>query len=206
VRLIRSKGVSVWFITQNPTDIPDSVLGQIGNRVQHALRAYTPNDQKALNAAARSFRINPGFDTAEAIQALGVGEALVSVLDGDGVPSVAERAYILPPRSSMAAVGAAQIQNVMQTSSLREKYVLEEDRESAYEQLNDVYEKKRRAEELEKEIAAREAALKKTRTSSASSSRRSSSMLERTLTTTANTIGRELGKKIVRGFFDTFLK
>ena len=81
VRLIRSKGVSVWFITQNPSDIPDSVLGQIGNRVQHALRAYTPNDQKALRAAARSFRVNPAFDTEEALQALGVGEALVSVLD-----------------------------------------------------------------------------------------------------------------------------
>ena len=87
VRLIRSKGVSVWFITQNPSDLPDSVLGQIGNRVQHALRAYTPNDQKALRAAARSFRANPAFDTEEALQALGVGEALVSMLDEKGVPS-----------------------------------------------------------------------------------------------------------------------
>ena len=101
VRLIRSKGVSVWFITQNPSDIPDSVLGQIGNRVQHALRAYTPNDQKALRAAAKSFRVNPAFDTEEALQALGVGEALVSVLDEKGVPSIVERANILPPRSSM---------------------------------------------------------------------------------------------------------
>ena len=104
VRLIRSKGVSVWFITQNPTDLPDSVLGQIGNRVQHALRAYTPNDQKALRAAARSFRVNEKFDTEEALQALGVGEALVSVLDEKGVPSIVEKAGILPPRSSMEAV------------------------------------------------------------------------------------------------------
>ena len=96
VRLIRSKGVSVWFITQNPTDIPESVLGQIGNRVQHALRAYTPNDQKALNAAAKSFRVNEAVDTAEAIQASGVGEALVSVLDPDGIPSIVQKANILP--------------------------------------------------------------------------------------------------------------
>ena len=95
VRLIRSKGVSVWFITQNPSDLPDSVLGQIGNRVQHALRAYTPNDQKALRSAAKSFRANPAFDTEEALQALGVGEALVSVLDEKGVPTVVEREDII---------------------------------------------------------------------------------------------------------------
>ena len=110
VRLIRSKGVSVWFISQNPTDIPDSVLGQIGNRVQHALRAYTPKDQKDLRAAAQSFRVNPAFDTEEVLQALGTGEALVSVLDEDGVPSIVERANILPPHSSMNAVGESVLQ------------------------------------------------------------------------------------------------
>ena len=98
VRLIRSKGVSVWFITQNPADLPDSVLGQIGNRVQHALRAYTPNDQKALRAAARSFRVNPAFNTEEVLQALGVGEALVSVLDEKGTPTIVDKAGILPPQ------------------------------------------------------------------------------------------------------------
>ena len=113
VRLIRSKGVSVWFITQNPMDVPDSVLGQIGNRVQHALRAYTPADQKALNAAARSFRINPGIRTAEAIQELGTGEALVSVLDENGVPSMVERGNILPPRNSMSAVDDGTLQAVI---------------------------------------------------------------------------------------------
>ncbi|MBE6559516.1 MAG: DUF853 family protein [Ruminococcaceae bacterium] len=201
VRLIRSKGVSVWFITQNPTDIPDSVLGQIGNRVQHALRAYTPNDQKALNAAARSFRVNPAFNTADAIQALGVGEALVSVLDGDGVPSIVERANILPPRSSMSAVDPVLLQSVVLASSLRDKYSREEDRESAYEQLSEEQEKKEKQEELDKVIREKEAAQKKS-----SSTRRKSTILEKTLSSTANTIGREIGKKIVRGFFDTFLK
>ncbi|MBQ9922794.1 MAG: DUF853 family protein, partial [Clostridia bacterium] len=119
VRLIRSKGVSVWFITQNPTDIPDSVLGQIGNRVQHALRAYTPNDQRALNAAAKSFRTNPEFDTAEAIQSLGVGEALISVLDSEGIPAVVERANILPPKSSMSAVDDVKLKDAIFSSSLQ---------------------------------------------------------------------------------------
>ena len=138
VRLIRSKGVSVWFITQNPTDLPDSVLGQIGNRVQHALRAYTPNDQKALRAAANSFRKNPEFDTEEALQAVGVGEALVSVLDEDGVPSIVQRANILPPRSSMKAVDPAVISSVIAQSPFAAKYTNAVDRRSAYEELNEI--------------------------------------------------------------------
>lgn len=208
-RLIRSKGVSVWFITQNPTDIPDSVLGQIGNRVQHALRAYTPNDQKALNAAARSFRTNPRFDTAEAIQALGVGEALVSVLDEDGVPSVVERANILPPKSSMKAVDPVMLQSVVLASTLRDKYNKEEDRESAYEQITEEREKeaKEAADQSEKETKEKEkekkAATTKKKTTSSS---KKSTALQKTINSTANTIGREIGKKIVRGLFDTFFK
>ncbi len=210
-RLIRSKGVSVWYITQNPTDIPDSVLGQIGNRVQHALRAYTPNDQKALNAAAKSFRTNPNFDTAEAIQALGVGEALVSVLDADGVPSVVERANILPPKSSMKAVDGILLQSVVLASSLRDKYAAEEDRESAFEQLNEEREEAAKAEaeakakeekEKEKEKAEKAKSAKK----KASSGRKKTTAFERAVNSTANTIGREVGKKIVRGIFDTFFK
>jgi len=150
-RLIRSKGVSVWFITQNPADIPDSVLGQIGNRVQHALRAYTPADRKGLKAAADSFRENPAFDTSEAIQALGVGEALVSVLDEDGIPTVVEKANILPPKSSMNAVDAIMLQSVILASELRDKYADEKDSESAYELLN-----KEREEEAEAEKKAAE--------------------------------------------------
>ncbi len=211
-RLIRSKGVSVWYITQNPTDIPDSVLGQIGNRVQHALRAYTPNDQKALNAAARSFRANPAFDTAEAIQALGVGEALVSVLDSDGVPTVVERAGILPPKSSMKAVDGVLLQSVVLASPLRDKYGAENDRESAYEQLADEREQTLKAEAASKEKEEKEKTQKdKEKTKAAtkkrtSSGRRKTTVIERTINSTASTIGREIGKKIVRGLFDTFLK
>jgi hypothetical protein len=135
VRLIRSKGVSVWFISQNPSDLPDSVLGQIGSRVQHALRAYTPNDQKALRAAAKAFRTNPAFDTETELQALGVGEALVSVLDEKGIPTVVQRAAILPPRSSMSAADPATIEAVIEQSPLYTKYARTEDRYSAYEML-----------------------------------------------------------------------
>ncbi len=209
VRLIRSKGVSVWFITQNPTDIPDSVLGQIGNRVQHALRAYTPKDQKALNAAADSFRSNPDFDTAEAIQALGTGEALVSVLDSDGVPTIVERANILPPKSSMKAVEAVTLQSVVLASSLRDKYAVEKDGESAYEILTQQAEELKAAEqkEMEKQAAEKEKEEKeKKKKKTSSSSRKRKSVIEKAMSSTANTIGREIGKKIVRGLFDTFFK
>ena len=157
VRLIRSKGVSVWFITQNPSDIPDSVLGQIGNRVQHALRAYTPNDQKALRAAAKSFRVNPAFNTEEALQALGVGEALVSVLDEKGVPSIVQKAGILPPRSSMSAAPEADVQQAIQKSPLYQKYTQSMDRRSAYEVLEEV----RDQQAAQEEAAARQAAWEK---------------------------------------------
>ena len=207
VRLIRSKGVSVWFITQNPADIPDSVLSQIGNRIQHALRAYTPADRKGLKAAAESFRENPAFDTAEAIQALGVGEALISVLDADGVPTVAERANILPPRSSMNAADAIALQSVILASTLHDKYAKEEDRESAYEMIEkelaqEAEEKAKEAEEKEKakEKAAKEKEKKK------SSGRKKTSIFEKAAGSAANTVGREIGKKIVRGIFGNFFK
>jgi len=209
VRLIRSKGVSVWFITQNPTDIPDSVLGQIGSRVQHALRAYTPNDQKALKAAANSFRKNPAFDTAETIQMLGVGEALVSVLDENGIPSVVEKANILPPRSSMAAVDDSVLQNAVKTSPLYEKYAAEQDQVSAYEQITEEQQEKAEAEAKEKakeEKAAAKAAKKSTASKRTTSGRKKQSALEKTVNSAANTIGREIGKKVVRGIFNTFFK
>ena len=214
VRLIRSKGVSVWFITQNPTDLPDSVLGQIGNRVQHALRAYTPNDQKALRAAARSFRVNERFDTEEALQALGVGEVLVSVLDEKGVPTIVEKAGILPPRSSMAAVSGDVLAEVVESSPLYERYFETEDRESAYEILEELREEEaataemaeRRAEweKARRTTAARKTTTrKKTAAKRSTSSRKRQSALEKTVNSAANTIGRELGKRLVRGIFDT---
>ena len=209
VRLIRSKGVSVWFITQNPTDLPDSVLGQIGNRVQHALRAYTPNDQKALRAAAKSFRVNSAFDTEEALQALGVGEALVSVLDEKGVPSIVEKANILPPHSSMNAVDASVIKSTVAESAFKEKYAEVEDRESAYELLQQQREEEEAAEKKAAEKAAKEkekAAKAKSKSKSKTTSRKKTSAFEKAVNSTANTIGREVGKKLVRGFFNTLLK
>ncbi len=133
VRLIRSKGVGVFFVTQNPLDIPDTVLGQLGNRVQHALRAYTPRDQKAVKAAADTFRPNPALDTAQVITALGVGEALVSFLDEKGRPSIVERAFVLPPASRIGPIDAAARQAVMAKSLVAGIYDATVDRESAHE-------------------------------------------------------------------------
>ena len=135
VRLIRSKGVGVYFITQNPTDIPDSVLGQLGNRVQHALRAYTPKDQKAVRAAAETFRANPNFNTEEAIMALETGEALVSFLDAKGAPAVVQRARVLFPLSQIGAISESEREHCIKSSRLFGKYDKAIDRESAFEVL-----------------------------------------------------------------------
>ena len=135
VRLVRSKGVGIYFITQNPTDIPDSVLGQLGNRVQHGLRAFSPRDQKTVAAAAQTFRANPRLNTEQAILALGVGEALVSLLDEQGQPGVVERALIVPPRSQLGPITAAQRAELMRTSMVAGTYDQVVDPESAYELL-----------------------------------------------------------------------
>ncbi|MBE6828033.1 MAG: DUF853 family protein [Ruminococcaceae bacterium] len=236
VRLIRSKGVSVWFISQSPSDIPETVLAQIGSRVQHALRAYTPNEQKAIHYAARSFRVNPNFDTERVLQELAVGEALVSVLDEKGVPTIVERAGILPPRSSMNAVEPAELQAVINSSPLGVKYNQTVDRESAYEMLTaqhqaqqEAYEQEQaqleeeRAElekakqetELDKQRAKLEKEKEKLRLereklsqkakskSTYSSTRRKTSPMQKTINSAANTIGRELGKQLIRGIFGT---
>jgi len=135
VRLIRSKGVGVYFITQNPLDIPDGVLAQLGNRVQHALRAFTPRDQKAVRTAAETLRANPAFETREAISELAVGEALVSLLDEKGVPAIVERSWILPPASRIGPVSEVERRAVLDASTLRGRYDDTVDRESAYERL-----------------------------------------------------------------------
>jgi DNA helicase HerA-like ATPase len=135
VRLIRSKGVGVYFITQNPADIPDSVLAQLGNRIQHALRAYTPSDQRGLKAASQSFRVNPAFDTAEAIQALGTGEALVSTLDEKGAPRVVARTMIRPPSSRLGPATDAERAAILASSPVAGVYDTVIDRESAEEVL-----------------------------------------------------------------------
>ena len=133
VKLIRSKGVGVYFVTQSPSDIPDDVLAQLSNRVQHALRAYTPSEMKAVRAAAKAFRVNPAFDTEEAIMALGVGEALVSCLDEQGIPCVVERARILPPQSLMGAADDERVKQLILSDEFELKYRDEVDCESAYE-------------------------------------------------------------------------
>ncbi len=135
VRLVRSKGVGVYFVTQNPLDIPDSVLAQLGNRVQHALRAFTPRDQKAVAATAQTMRQKAGLDIEKAITELGVGEALVSMLDAKGTPSETERVYVLPPGSQIGPITPAQRQALLQSSLVAGVYEKTEDRESAYEKL-----------------------------------------------------------------------
>jgi hypothetical protein len=135
VRLIRSKGVGVYFITQNPADVPESVLSQLGNRVQHALRAFTPRDQRAVRAAAQTFRQNPAFDTEKVITELSVGEALVSTLEGRGAPSVVQRTLIAPPMGQVGPIDAAARGRIVSMSSLRGKYDETIDPESAHEML-----------------------------------------------------------------------
>ena len=157
VKLIRSKAVGVYFISQSPSDIPGDVLAQLSNRVQHALRAYTPDELKSVRAAAKAFRVNPGFKTEDAIMELGVGEALVSFLDEDGIPAVVQRAFILPPQSLMGAADAKEVQKLVYCDPIDDKYRESVDRESAYEILN------RANEELERQRAeaAEEAARRK---------------------------------------------
>ena len=135
VRLIRSKGVGVYFVTQNPLDVPDNVLAQMGNRVQHALRAFTPRDQKAVKAAAETFRANPKLDTAKVIMELGKGEALVSFLEGNGIPSLVERAMICPPSARLGTITPEERKAIIQASPVKGKYEQQIDSESAYEVL-----------------------------------------------------------------------
>jgi Predicted ATPase len=159
VRLIRSKGVGVYFCTQNPLDIPETILGQIGNRVQHALRAFTPRDQKAVSTAAKTFRQNPEFNTETAITELAVGEALVSFLDEKGAPTVVERAIILPPQGQAGAITLEERQRVMQKSLLLGVYDKSIDRESAYEILTERMEQDLHEKEevkIQKETAIRQ--------------------------------------------------
>jgi DNA helicase HerA-like ATPase len=154
IRLIRSKGVGIYFITQSPTDIPEVILGQLGNRVQHALRAYTPKDQKAVKTAADTFRANPAFKTDEAIMNLETGEALVSFLDEKGAPTVVERAKILFPLSQIGAVTEGQRSDIIRQSSIYGKYDQAVDRESAFEVL--MAEEERQLAEAEAARAAKE--------------------------------------------------
>ena len=202
VRLIRSKGVGVYFITQSPTDIPEEILGQLGNRVQHALRAFTPKDQKAVKVAAETFRENPSFKTADAIMELGTGEALVSFLDEKGAPSVVERAKILFPLSQIGAVTEGQRGQIINQSRLYGKYDKTVDRESAFEVLMEEAEAALKAEQEAVEAAAAAEAEEK-----ASKSKKSSAgsgvlkgifgaVVGAVVTSVTSSIGTEVSKKV----------
>lgn len=158
VRLIRSKGVGVYFVTQSPTDIPESILGQLGNRVQHALRAFTPKDQKAVKVAAETFRANPAFDTSEAIMNLGTGEALVSFLEANGAPGIVQKAKILFPLSQIGAIDESQRSQLIKSSRIFGKYDTPIDRESAFEVLLEQARKEEEEAAAEAEAAEAEAA------------------------------------------------
>jgi len=192
VRLIRSKGVGVYFVSQNPLDIPDIVLGQLGNRVQHALRAFTPRDQKAVNAAAETFRVNPKVDVATAITELGVGEALVSFLDEKGIPTPVERAFICPPQSRIGPATDAERAAVINNSVLRGFYEKQVDRESAYEVL--------KARAAQSATQAEEGkGFDWGGILGGNKSSRSDSILESAAKSTARAIGSQLGRSIIRG-------
>ncbi|MBR7009762.1 MAG: DUF853 family protein [Oscillospiraceae bacterium] len=218
VKLIRSKGVGVYFITQQPSDVPDAVLAQLGNKVQHALRAYTPNEQKAVRAAADGFRPNPKFDTREAILDLGTGEALVSFLDEKGRPSVVERATILPPQSLMGPIDDKRREAEIQYDELFGKYETAVDNESAYEiihadrqkeaeaaaqaEAEKLARKQKEQEEKEQARAQRE----KEKEERAKQAKRKSSASAKVANSALNAVGREVGRSFTRGVLGVLKK
>lgn len=190
VRLIRSKGVGVYFITQNPIDLPDEVLGQLGNRVQHALRSFTPRDQKAVKSAAETFRQNPAIDVATVIGELKTGEALISFLNEEGQPSIVERAFIRPPESKIGVIDEAVKTSAINSNPLQSVYKETLDRESAYEQLQ-----QKLTQPVEEEKSAKKQAVQKT------AKKEKPSELQKIATSVLTSVGRQIGKEIVRNIF-----
>ena len=186
VRLIRSKGVGIYFVSQNPLDVPDAILGQLGNRIQHALRAFTPRDQKAVRAAAQTFRPNPPLDVEQVITEVGVGEALVSFLDSKGIPSPVERALICPPSSRLRPLDFKERDKIRSGSIVGDCYDKEIDRESAYEQLT------ARAEKQEVEEP-------KTRSRRSQKSNSDGDIFGAAAKSAARSIGTQLGRQLIRG-------
>lgn len=204
VRLIRSKGVGIYFITQNPADIPDSVLGQLGNRVQHALRAFTPKDQKAIKAAAETFRQNPNYKVADVITELAVGEALVSFLEEKGSPAMVQRAFILPPRSLMGPISEQRRSQAINQSIMYGKYEKTVDRESAYEKLQAKMLREKEEEQRQEEQAAAEK--ERQAASRSKPGRKSDTFVEQMTKSAVNTVGRQIGRELVRGLLGSLLK
>lgn len=191
VRLIRSKGVGVFFVTQSPLDIPQTVLGQLGNRVQHALRAFTPKDQKAVKVAAQTFRKNPQLDTEETITTLGVGEALVSLLDTTGTPSMVERVFILPPASRMGPVTDAERQDLIRHSPFVNVYDKRIDRVSAFEQLSQQTNATEETNSTNAPAEKNEPKLPR--------GRPRDTLLQTVVKTSSKTLATQIGRQIVRG-------
>lgn len=208
VRLIRSKGIGIYFITQQPADIPDSVLAQLGNKLQHALRAYTPREQKGLKATAQSFRPNPKLDTERVLGELGTGEVLVSLLDEEGVPSVVERAYVMPPRSFLGVAEENLRQRLIAISPLFDKYDKAVDRESAYEVLQKrAQEAETAAEEesLQEEIRRNAGSKRSTASGARRTSRPQKSAVEKVVDSALSTFGRTIATGIARGILGSIL-
>ena len=212
VRLIRSKGVGVYFVSQSPLDIPEDILGQLGNRVQHALRAFTPRDRKTIRAAADTFRPNPKFQAAEVITLLGLGEALVSTLGPKGTPGVVERTLIRPPSSRMGPATSRERREVLANNPLGGRYDEAVDRESAYELLQARAERAaKQAEWAAAEAAKQKAAKRAKRTSSrsrssSSSRRRRQSPGEALVKSAARSFGSQLGRSLIRGILGSLFK
>ena len=211
VRLIRSKGVGVYFVTQNPLDIPESVLGQLGNRVQHALRAFTPKDQKAVKSAAETMRPNPKLKIEQVITELGVGEALVSLLDEKGRPNVTERAFVVPPGSQLGPIGDAERKAAIAASAVAGHYEKLVDRESAYEKLA------ARAQQVAQEKAAQAQPQQQTGAGSLASDilfgktgprggKQSQGLIEAMAKSAARTVGSQVGREIIRGVLGSIFR
>ncbi len=203
VRLIRSKGVGVYFVTQNPTDIPDSVLGQLGNRIQHALRAYTARDQKAVRAAAETFRDNPKLNTREVITELGVGEALVSLLDRKGRPGIVERTLIKPPKSQIGPIDKGQRLVLMSNSIVAGVYEKTVDRESAFEILAVRAEERAKQQRAEEVAVAQEKERKKNEKSK--TGRKRQTVMEAFMKSAMRAVGSTVGRKLIRGVLGSLL-
>lgn len=206
VRLIRSKGVGIFFITQNPLDLPESILAQLGNRVQHALRAYTPKEIKAVKTAADTFRQNPAIDTAEAITSLEVGEALVSFLTPDAQPAVVERGFIIPPKSSFDVLSAMEIQVLINQSDLYDKYTEAVDRESAYEILAAKVADEAAQKAAEDKKKADEKAAKEAEKEERRRARKPKSEFEKARDTFVNSAIRTVSRELVRGILGSLRK
>ena len=199
VRLIRSKGVGIYFITQHPNDIPEKVAAQLGNRISHALRAFTPKDQQAVRAAAETMRDNESLDEKSALMELGVGEALVSFLDEKGTPGITERALIIPPLSHIGPISSDERKELMSTSIVGDSYDQTIDAESAYERLTKRLEEQAVQKAEQEELKAQEKVEK-------SAGRGRESAAEALAKSAARAIGSQLGRAIIRGVLGSIFK